>query len=281
MKTKGAKRTMNVLAMVGGVLLAVLFVGWLGFQVAPAPFASYPEAGAREFRTVPLPTSLPKPVERFYRLTYGDEVPVVDSVVITGAARIRPFGMWLPGRFRFTHDAGRGYRHYIEATWFGLPLMRVNERYVDGRSLMELPWTTEHGPKVEQAANLGMWAELSSAAPSVLLTDPRVKWEPVDDDTALLRVPLGDSGTDTFVARFDPNTGSIASLEAMRYQESKSSAKILWTALIEPGPKVGAFDLPSTGSATWSTQGAPWAVFTTQDLRYNVDVSAYLRAKGQ
>lgn len=280
MKTKGAKKTMTVLGIVGGVLVALLFVGWLGFQVQPAPFAAYSATGETRFETVPLPASLPKPVERFYRLTYGETVPVIDSVVITGAARIRPFGMWLPGRFRFTHDAGKGYRHYIEATWFGLPVMRVNERYVDGKSLMELPWTTDQGPKVEQAANLGMWAELSNGAPSVLLTDPRVKWEPVDDDTALLRVPLGDADTDTFVARFDPTTGALASLEAMRYQDSKSPAKILWTAVTEPGPAVGVFHLPSTGSATWSTQGRPWAVFTTEDLRYNVDVSAYLRAKG-
>ena len=39
-------------------------------------------------------------------------------------------GIAFPARFRFIHEAGRGYRHYIEATVFGLPLMKVNERYL-------------------------------------------------------------------------------------------------------------------------------------------------------
>ena len=156
---------------------------------------------------MPLPDGLPAPVERYYRQTYGDEVPVVHSVVITGRGKIRPFGLWLPARYRFTHDAGKGYRHYIEATWFGIPIMKVNERYIDLKAKMELPWMTDEGEKLDQAANIGMWAELAGSAPSVLVTDPRVRWEPIDDDSAVLVVPLGTDATDTFVVRFDPGTG--------------------------------------------------------------------------
>ncbi len=35
--------------------------------------------------------------------------------------------------------AGHGYRHYIEATVFGYPVMKVNEYYFDGKARMELP----------------------------------------------------------------------------------------------------------------------------------------------
>jgi hypothetical protein len=44
------------------------------------------------------------------------------------------FGVSLPGRFRFIHDAGKDYRHYIEVTLFGFPIMKVNEFYLDGKS---------------------------------------------------------------------------------------------------------------------------------------------------
>ena len=48
-------------------------------------------------------------------------------------------GISFPARFRFTHHAGQGYRHYIEATMFGYPVMKINEYYLDGNARMELP----------------------------------------------------------------------------------------------------------------------------------------------
>ncbi len=271
---------MNVLLIVVGAVALLLAVGWLGLQVQPTPFPDYPEASSASVPTTALRGGLPAPVERWYRATYGDKVPLVDSVVVSGRASVRPAGpVWFPARFRFTHDAGRGYRHYIEATWFGLPIIQVNERYVDGRSLMELLGQTDSGPKVEQAANLGMWAELAAAAPSVLVTDPRVRWEPVDDRTANLVVPLGDAHTDRFVVRFDRATGAMVSMESPRYHAGDSPQKVLWTATVEDGPRVGPYRLPASGAAAWADLGT-WAHFRTEDLRYNVDVDAYLRAHG-
>lgn len=60
--------------------------------------------------------------------------------VITGQATIHPvMNIGLPARFIFVHNAGKDHRHSIEATFFGLSIMKVNERYVDGMSLFELP----------------------------------------------------------------------------------------------------------------------------------------------
>lgn len=274
---------MTIAAWVLGVLVALLFVAWLGFQVRPAPFPAYAQASREaSAKRVPLPAGLPAPVERFYRGVYGDSVPVVGTVVITGRGRIRPAGpLYIPARYRFTHAAGKSYRHYIEATWFGLTILRVNESYLEGKSLMELPWATDSGPKVEQAANIGMWAELSSAAPSVLVTDPRVRWEPRDASSAVLVVPLGDGGaTDRFVVSFDPVNGGITKLVAMRYRSSSDAEKIEWTARNEPGATLGSLRLPSVGSAKWGDMDAPWAYFGAEDLRYDVDVSGYIRQRG-
>lgn len=252
------------------VLLAALV--WLGLRARPAPFEAYPEE-SRQPETIPLPNGLPAPAERYYRTAHGDRVPVVHSVVITGRGRIRPFGAWLPARYRFTHDASQGYRHYIETTWFRLPFMKVNERYVDGKSLMELPWATDEGPKLEQAANIGMWAELSTVAPSVLLTDTRVRWEPVDDETAILMVPLGEDGTDRFTVRFDPQTSRIATMEALRYRDSESPARIPWIAAAEGAKTIGAAGTQASGSAAWSDQGEPWAHFEAEVVRWSTSAS--------
>lgn len=273
---------MNPLVPVA-VVIAVLAVGYLGFQVRPARFADYPEA-SRKSATVPLPDGLPEPVEAYYRYVYGNEIPVVNSVVITGRGRIRPFGIWMPARFRFTHDAGRSYRHYIEAMWFGLPIMKVNERYLEGKGRIELPMGASEGPEIEQAMNVSMWAELSNSAPSVFLTDGRVKWEPVDDETAILKVPrlagARDAGVDTYVVRFSPDNTRIESMEAMRFKNAGDERKVLWTTFGVGEKTIGQAKAQAVGAATWADVGKPWAYFEAEDMRYDVDVHDYIEARG-
>jgi len=65
---------------------------------------------------------------------------------------------------------------------------------------MEIPIVgTDSGPKVEWAANQGMWAE-SWQFPALFLTDSRVRWEALDAETALLVVPFEDT-EQSFVVR--------------------------------------------------------------------------------
>jgi hypothetical protein len=252
-----------------------------GAQVQPDPFPDHPEPSGPPRDVVDLPDGLPDPVDRWLRGLYGDRVPVVGTLVVTGRARINPFGMWLPARFRFIHDCGRGYRHHIEATLFGRPILTVEERFLDGRALMEIPVVgTDEGPQVDQAANLGMWAELAAAAPCVLVTTPRVTWHPIDAHTAQLDVPLGESQQDGFIVRFDPATGALRSLAAWRHRSSKEPDKVLWIATVEPGPTVGPHRLPAVGTATWADQAEPWARFVTEDIRTDVDITGVLRARG-
>jgi hypothetical protein len=173
------------------------------------------------------------------------------------------------------------YRHYFEATWFGLPIMKVNERFIDGRSLFELPFATyEDDASTNQGANLAVWAEVAWF-PAIWVTDPRVRWEAVDDRTALMFVPFGEK-EENFILRFNPETGLIDSMEAMRYRDAGDRAKkILRITRTEPGPTIADMPLSAVGSATWLDQGRPWAVFRLEDVVYNVDVSQYIRQKGQ
>lgn len=263
-----------------GSLAGLLALGWLGLQVKPAPFRTILGISAAP-KTIPLPPGLPAPVERFYRLTYGERIPVITSAVITGRATIRPVpgGPTLPARFRFIHQAGRNYRHYIEATWFGLPILTVNESYLDGVSHIELPWQKSDGDaNTAQTANLGLWAE-TTAMPAVFLTDSRVHWQAVDDATALLIVPFG-AVRETFVVRFDPSTGRPTLLESMRYKAATDTRKTLWSNGFLKWANFGGVTLLSVFAATWQDDGRPWAVFTTESIDLNTDVSVSVRAKG-
>jgi hypothetical protein len=238
-------------------------VGWLGSHTQPAPFGPIPQPATLP-ETIALPAGLPAPVERFYRQLYGERVPVIRSAVITGRGtmRIQPlFNITLPVRFRFTHEAGIGYRHYIEVTFMGLPVLKVNEYYVDGKERQELPWAVmTDNPKLDQGGNLGMWAEIIQWLPSVLLTDSNVHWEAVDQDTALLVVPFGDD-MERFVVRFDPISGKLLYWEVMRYATIEGE-KTLWV------------------NATWFEDGRPWFIVREDDVVYNVPVDMSLSAKG-
>ncbi len=192
---------MNLLFIILFFLFTVSLITWLGLQVKARPFSMPVLENLDKNKTVPLPGSLPEPVVRFFRTVYGDQIPVIESAVLTGRGRIRPFGIWLPARFVFVHNPGKDYRHYIEATFFGLPFLKVNEGYLDGKSFFESPMGSYYNDaNTNQGANLAVWAE-AGWFPSIWATDPGVCWEAVDDRTALLFVPFEDSN-ENFVVRF-------------------------------------------------------------------------------
>lgn len=271
----------KVIRIGGGLALgavALAGLGWIGLQIRPQPFAPYPEE-TPALEMVPLPEDLPDPVARFYRVTAGERLPVITSAVITMRGTLRFAGVTFPARLRFTHDAGQGYRHYIEATLFGLPLMKVNERYVDGRARMELPvGVVENEPKVDMAANLGLWGESIWLSP-LFVTDPRVRWEAVDETTARLIVPFED-GEDAFTVAFDQETGLIDWMEAMRYREADDEEKIPWHLEAETWKAFHGLLAPGRASVTWADEGTPWLVLDVEDVVYNVDVSEYIRSRG-
>ena len=261
-----------------GILLLTVVVIWLGLQVKPRAFPNYPDS-TPALTFVDLPDNLPPPVARYYNVAIGDQIPVIDSAVITGWGTLRFAGITFNGRLRFTHIAGHDYRHYIESTIFGLPILKVNETYIDGNAHLELPFATvESELKVDMAANLGLWGE-SMWLPSIFVTDSRVRWEAIDQNSARLIVPFGED-EDTFTVTFDPQTGLIASMEAMRWKDAGSEAKSRW--MLEPlgWQRFHGMLIPSPAAATWEDEGQPWLVMTVEDIAYNVDITEYIRARG-
>jgi hypothetical protein len=97
----------------------------------------------------------------------------------------------------------------------------------------------------------------------MILTNPHVHWEPIDDTMALLVVPFGEGQADEehLIVRFDPVTGKVQYVEALKYKKATDTTKTLWINAVWFGDR-------------------PWAVFNIEDTAYNVEVDTSLMAKG-
>jgi hypothetical protein len=243
-----------------GVLAELAGLTWAGLQVRPSPFPSV-HRSATAPETMPLPHGLPAPVERLYRATYGEHVPLIRTGVVSGRGTMRLFGITFPTRFRFMHEAGGNFRAYFELTLFGRPVVKANEHFRDGKFRQELPFGVEEGkPKVDHSAAMRMWSEWALWLPAMLLAEEGVRWEAVDDRMALLVVPTVE-GEERLVVRFDPATGKAQYVEAMKYKHPADTAKSLWINAVWFGEK-------------------PWASFDIEGLVLNAEVDTSLDRRG-
>lgn len=268
---------MKGLTILIALLVVLALLSWLGLQVKPRSFPPLPSQSG-ETKVMALPKGLPAPVERFYRELYGEKVPVIEAAVISGRGRLRIQGITFPARFRFTHKTGKDYRHYIETTVFGRPLMTVNEYFLDGVSRLELPFAVSEGPQVDQGANLALWAE-AVWMPSIWVTDRQVRWEARDETSAILVVPFGHK-EERFTVSFNPQTGLLQSLESMRYKGAESTEKTPWLNEALRWDYIGSYMIPVDTAVMWGDEGSPWAVFTVEQIIYNGNVDEYIRTTG-
>jgi hypothetical protein len=271
------RRLRRVLLTVLGGLGVTLAALWIGLGIEPAPL---PDAGVEptDPDTVALRTDLPPPVERFYRRVYGERIPVVHSAVISGRGEMRIAGITFPARYRFSHQTGRDYRHYIELTVFGQRVAAVNEWFLDGRARLELPFGVSEGRQVDQGANLALWAE-AVWMPAVWLTAPDVAWEPIDATSARLTVPFGDE-TESLTVEFDPETGLLHRMTSLRFKGEDDETRVGWVnEVLEWGELDGGLQ-PLRTTVTWGDDGAPWADLRTEEVVHNADLRTYIRDSG-
>ncbi len=250
--------------------LIVVFLGG-GLQYKPVPFPPF-DGKPAAIETIPMPEGLPAPVERFMRMEYGENIPVYKTVVYSGRGTVRFMGITFPSRIRFTHLVGQGYRHYMEATVWGYPLFKVNELYLDVHTRLELPFgTLEDAPFTQSAANLGLWAE-AFTYPAAFVTSPGVRWEPIDETSARIYVPFGE-GEQSLVVSFDPISGELTRIEALRHRDEKSGEMRWWGDIREVNGE------PVFG-VTWEDEGSAWLIGTVEEYVFNADTTEYIHQKG-
>jgi hypothetical protein len=232
-----------------------------GLKQLPEPFSVTTSTPSLDSN--PLP-EVPTPVYRFLE-TVAPELPTMTSAVITGRLTMVMQGVHIPGRWRFSHVVGTGYRHDMELTLFKRRIMTGTETFIDGHARLDLPTgLVENEPKVDSASTQSMWGEFLWL-PSVLATG---QWEAIDDQTARLLVP----GAAPMVAWFDPETGLLQRFETVRWRDAGDPEPLPWVSRNIAWTRVQGIGVPAVGAVQWGDQKDPWLRLSVDDVVWNVPV---------
>jgi hypothetical protein len=259
------------------ILLAA--IGWLGLRVKAASFPAIGPGDALGMK--PLSANLPAPVLRFARTLYGESIPDIESAIVVGQAQLAPVGFAMPSRFRFYYDALRSsHYHDIEVTWFTLPFMHIHERNLEGHARLDLSilGQVDDAPKTNRASVQGYWAEVLAWLPAITLTDNRLQWETVDENTARLYLP-GLDDVEALTVRFDAQTNLITEVETMRYQNETHLERWRWYNRTLEWGTVDGQPIPVRSQTQWN-DSPPWATWQIEQVALNVGVAARLAQFG-
>ncbi|KCZ71107.1 hypothetical protein ANME2D_03139 [Candidatus Methanoperedens nitroreducens] len=254
------------------IAVILLDIGWLGFQIEPESFAPHPEK-TKDIGSVELPPDLPEPVRRYYEAAAGSPVPRIDSAVVWGKAKLRINGIWMPVRFKAYYLPGQAFLRYMEVTWFGRTILKVSDSYINGEGVLKIEGLLnmkETGEKIDQGQNLAMWGE-AVFTPSVVITDSRVHWEAVDNETMRLVVPFGEQN-DELLFTFDQKTNLITHVSAWRFR-GQEEEKMPWLIEFTEWKTFHSVKIPARFEVTWEDEGSPWSYWTVEGVEYNIDIT--------
>jgi hypothetical protein len=233
-----------------------------GLSRLPAPFPPSP-LRTPDLDSNPIP-ALPAPVRRFLE-TVAPDVPTMTSAIITGRLTMRLGSVTVPGRWRFSHEVGRGYQHDMELTVFGRKVAAGVETFIDGHARLDLPTgLIENQPNVNSASTQSMWGEFLWL-PSVLATG---QWEAIDEQTARLLVP----GAAPMVAWFEPETGLLQRFETVRWRDAADPEPLPWVTRNIAWTRFDGIGVPAVAAVQWLDQQEPWLRLSVDDVVWNVPV---------
>jgi hypothetical protein len=259
-------RLKNALLITTGGIGGLLGLGGLGLRVPPR--AHRPPAAVADYGRIKWAETLPRPVYRHFHRAYGNDAPVIQSAVWLGRARFRR-GAWLWMRFAAYHDVGRAFWRDMEVTWFGLPIIRGKDSYVAGQGVMNINGQISRGPEIDQGAFLSLWSE-AALFPSATIGRAGPEWQPVNETTARLSLPLGQE-PEVATLTFDPTTGFLRHFSAERYKRP-GGPKVPWRVEYLGWRPFGAALFPSQVKVTWADEGRPWFVATIDDVALNAEL---------
>ena len=222
--------------------------------------------------------SLPEPVRRY--LTYTGIVgrPLVGTVRLTQAGRMRPnVGQpWFPIRAEQHYSVRPPGFVWNAALRAGpVPLVRARDQYREGAGSMLItaaglfPIADATGPEMDQGAMMRYLSEMIWF-PAAFLGN-NISFEAVDDRSA--RVTLTDHGRTASATLFFDEVGRLVDLVAERYRTVDGGYALeRWSTPVDEYGELAGLRLPVRGRAVWKLADGDleYIDVTVTALEYNV-----------
>lgn len=236
----------------------------------PAPPSSRRSETARPTE----PATLPGPVLRFRRLAAAGGPPEFETIRLETSGTIhRPRMPPIPLRITMAHRLGKAFAHDIRVGVRRLSFRFGLDAFVDGRGVMKIGPSVQSGPKFDRGALIAMWGEALSF-PDSWDRQPGLRWEPVDETTALLLIPWAGEAIPITVG-FDPETGYPVRCHADRYKGD--GPLVGWAGLFADWQSwPGGILAPALMQAWWDDEPAPWLDIHLERLEVDVPIEATL-----
>lgn len=211
-----------------------------------------PTTAARTF-TPEAVVGLPRPVARWLTHVLTPGAPLLTSVVLTMSGRIK-IGRWRDFQATQAIAACAGYIWAATAQFGPLPV-RGFDRYSDRSGEMRwrlagfVPVMSVEGDDVTRSAAGRLASELILTPAAAL--SPHVRWDAVDDQTAVARVEVDGIVHDVTIVVSDD--GSLASAQLLRWgdPEGMGCGQHLFTALCTGETRFGDVVMPAHVEAGW------------------------------
>jgi len=210
---------------------------------------------------------LPDPVQRYFKYSLRENQHYISNARLKHGGKFNPGQKWFPiqGEEYFTiQDPG--------FVWFGkLPFFSARDMYYDGFGYMKVKLLSAvkiidaGGKEVDQSA-LVRWLAEAPWFPTALLPSEKLKWEPIDHDSA--RVVFTDKDLAVDGVFYFNEQGQITKFSAKRYM-NKDMEK--WSGIYREYKEIEGMQIPHYAEVTWNlgSGDSTYAKFRLDKVEYN------------
>lgn len=276
-------RVRRVLAVAAAALVALALALAIGARIGSARFRARFEAekGALLARGRAAPprrvdpsavAALPAPVRRYVEVAgaAGRPAPRVALLTQRGELRAAPDRPWMPFESEQAYAfEPPGFVWLAEARLAPGVRMLARDAFVDGRGNMlvrllgAFTVADAKGPELDQGAGLRHWGEILSFPEAVL--DPRLRWEPIDDGRARVRVDPDGLRLEA-VLEFGAD-GLPVAFHAQRFRDVNGVGVLTpWSGRFTEWKDFGGRRFPSRWEAIWHLEGGDFVAVRMEIL---------------